>query len=122
MQGRRVGTLTLGGVFIIVGVLYLLINVFNFPIDFTIVKFWPLVLISLGAEVLIYRYYSLKNDSVVKFDILSIFLIMVVLIFSFGLYAFGKFSTELLDPTSPLFYKRHVSYIPYMITSLSCIV
>ena len=122
MQGRRVGTLTLGGVFIIVGVLYLLINIFNFPINFAIVKFWPLALISLGVEVLIYRYYSSKSDSVVKFDILSIFLIMVVLIFSFGLYAFGKFSTELLDPASPLFYKRHVSYIPHMFTALRYVV
>jgi hypothetical protein len=122
MQGRRIGTLTLGLVFIVLGILYLSINIFNLSIDFAMIKFWPLVLISLGLEVLIYSHYSLKHEFVVKFDIISIFLIMVVLVFSFGLYAFGKFSSELLDPSSPLFYKRHVSYIPYMITSLSCVI
>ncbi|NMM64766.1 hypothetical protein HBE96_19350 [Clostridium sp. P21] len=122
MESRKVGTLTLGVVFIVTGIIYLLINIFNLSIDFAIIRFWPLVLISLGVEVLIYNHYSIKHDYKLRFDIISIFLIMVVLVFSFGLYAFGKFSSELLDPSSPLFYKKHVSYIPYMITSLSCIV
>lgn len=108
MQGRRVGTLTLGLVFIVIGIVYLLINIFNLHFDVYIIKLWPLVLISLGIEVLVYNYYSIKEKFILKFDGISIFLIGVILIFSFGIYVFGKFSMELLDPSSPLFYKKHV--------------
>ena len=114
MQGRRVGTITLGGTLIIVGCLYLLINIFNLQIDADMVKLWPLILISLGVEVLVYNHYSIIKNYSLKFDIISIFLVVFLLMFSFGLYAFGKFSSELLNPSSPLYFKNHLTYVPYI--------
>lgn len=114
MQGRRVGTITLGITLVVVGILYLLINFFNLSIDADMIKFWPIILISLGIEVMVFNHFSVKGKYTLKFDIVSIFLVMILLFFSFGLYAFGKFSSEILNPSSPLYFKNHLSCLSYI--------
>ncbi len=118
MQGRRVGTLTLGIVLITLGILYLLINFLQLSIDITMIKFWPLVLVSLGLEVLIYNHYAGKENFSIKFDGISLLLIIIVLGFSSVLYMFGKLSCEILEPSSPLFYKKHIHYVSYVMIFL----
>lgn len=108
MQSRRVGTLTLGILLIILGILYLLITVFNIPIDKKILDFWPLILVSLGIEVLVLNDKALKKDLPLRYDFISFLLIIIMLFFSFSTYTASKLLGEFLDPSSPLFYRHYI--------------
>lgn len=111
MHERRVGTLTLGLLLLLTGVLYLAANVFNIPIDAEIIEFWPLVLISLGIEVLYYNHVCGKQNTTIKFSGLSLFLIIIVLFFSFGAFVFSKICNEVLDPNSPIYYRNYINHV-----------
>lgn len=108
MQSRRVGTLTLGILLIILGVLYLLTTIFNIPLDKKILDFWPFILISLGIEVLVLNNRSLKNNQPLRYDFISFILIIIMLMFSFTTFAASKLLGECLNPSSPLFYSNHI--------------
>jgi len=108
MQSRRVGTLTLGILLIILGIFYLLITVFNMPLEKRILDFWPLILLSLGIEVLVLNDRALKKDLPLRYDFISFVLIMIMLFFSFGTYTASRLLGELLDPGSPLFYGHYI--------------
>lgn len=108
MQSRRVGTLTLGSLLIILGMLYLLITVFNIPIEKKILDFWPLILVSLGIEVLVLNDRALKNDLPLRYDFISFVLIIIMLVFSFSTYTASRLLGEFLDPSSPLFYRNYI--------------
>lgn len=108
MQARRVGTLTFGALLIILGVLYLLATVFNISIEGKILDFWPLILVSLGIEVLVLNDRALKNDLPLRYDFVSFILIIVMLVFSFWTFTASKFLGEFLNPGSPLFYRNYI--------------
>ncbi|KZL90536.1 hypothetical protein [Clostridium magnum] len=108
MQSRRVGTLTLGILLIILGILYLLITVFNMPLEKKILDFWPLILVSLGIEVLVLNDRALKKDLTLRYDGMSFLLIIIMLFFSFSTYTASKLLGEFLDPSSPLFYRNYI--------------
>ncbi|MBI6872690.1 LiaI-LiaF-like domain-containing protein [Clostridium aciditolerans] len=91
MQSRRVGTLTLGIVLISIGVIFFLSTFFNLSFEKEILKFWPLILISLGIEILVLNSLAVRQKLYVKYDLISLFLIVVVLFLSFGTYAFSNF-------------------------------
>lgn len=109
MGGRRVGTLTLGIVLIALGVIYMLVNIFDLNLAVDILKWWPIVLILLGGEVLLYGKDSCTENPSIRFDGISIFTIIVVLFISFGSFIFTKVVNEALNPKSPIYYKHHVS-------------
>lgn len=89
MQSRRVGTLTLGILLITTGVLFFLVTFFNLPIEKEILKFWPLVLVSLGIEILVLNHMALKEKIHIKYDFISFILMSIVIFFSFSAYAFS---------------------------------
>ena len=99
MQSRRVGTITFGILLIVLGVLYLLIAIFNIPLWEKILKFWPLIVLNDRA---------LKNNLSLKYDFVSFILIIIMLVFSFSTFAASKLLVEFLDPSSPLFYGNHI--------------
>lgn len=109
MQSRRVGTLTLGVLLIVLGIFYLSITVLNIPLEKKILEFWPLILVGLGIEVLVLNNKSLKKDIPLKYDFISFILIIIMLVFSFGTFTASKLIGEFLDPSSPLFYRNHVN-------------
>ncbi len=108
MQSRRVGTLTFGALLVILGILYLLSSVFNINMEGKILDFWPLILVSLGIEVLVLNNIALKKDLPLRYDFVSFILIMVMLIFSFTTFAASKFLGEFLNPASPLYYRNYI--------------
>lgn len=72
---RRVGTLTFGIVLVIAGIL-LCFSIFTGIVELrAIVRFWPVVFIILGAEILI---YSFKKDVQIKYDVWGILLTMFI--------------------------------------------
>lgn len=108
MQSRRVGTLTLGIFLIVLGIVYFLITVFNIPLEKKILEFWPLILVSLGIEVLVLNDIALKKDIPLRYDFISFILIITMLFFSFGTYVLSKLAGDFLDPGSPLFYRNYI--------------
>lgn len=97
MKTRRVGTISMALVLISFGIL-LFIGQFSqiSALDLAI-KFWPGILILLGLEILWYVYENKKGEGtmVVRYDIFSIFIVLIILMVNIGLY--GLMETGILD-------------------------
>lgn len=102
MGGRRVGTLSLGILLIVTGLVYLLGNLYNLEVSLQILKWWPITLIMIGSEILIYNQAALKENSKVVFDGKSLFLILLILLFSFSACIFDKIGGNLLYHIYPI--------------------
>lgn len=108
MQSRRVGTLTLGILLIVLGIIYILMTFFNLPLWKNLIDFWPLILISLGIEVLVLNNIALKNNIPLRYDFISFILIIVMFFFAFGTFAFSTVAKDCLNPSSPIFYRHYI--------------
>lgn len=76
MKTRRVGTITLGSVLILFGGLYLS-HLFIPAMSYIwIVKLWPLILISIGIEVL-YSYFTNKEEQL-RYDTAAIWILILL--------------------------------------------
>lgn len=94
MRQWRVGTLSMGVLLIGVGVL-LLIGRLNGVASITwILKWWPIILILLGLEILGYAYFSKQESPKIMYDGFSIFIVLVIIIFSSGAYIFSSISFD----------------------------
>lgn len=67
-----------GAFYYIVRVLLLFSVVKGIQVLDTLTAWWPVLLIILGAEVLLYLLFSKKEQSFIKYDIFSIFFIGVL--------------------------------------------
>jgi len=96
MKSRKIGVLTLGVSLIAFGLLFLL-RVFVPGWNYlTVVKFWPLVLILLGLEVLLSALLPRKEgEPPARVDALSVFLLFLTLFLACGLAA-AQFALEQL--------------------------
>ena len=96
MKSRKIGVLTLGVSLVALGLLYLLKVFFPAWNYLTILKFWPIVLILLGVEVLLSAFLPRKEgEPPAKLDALSIVLLFVTLFLACGLAA-AEFALEQL--------------------------
>ena len=102
MKGKKIGVFTLGAALIAFGVLFLL-RVFIPWWDYGMVlRFWPLVLILLGGEVLLSALLPRKEgDAPAKVDALSIVLLFLSLFMAFGLA-----TAEMVMEELPAFLER----------------
>ena len=81
MKERRIGTFTLGVMLIVFGVLFV-INIFSDKMSYSIIiRFWPIVLILLGIEVLVGLYS--KEKTKFTYDKGSVAVIIFITIFTF---------------------------------------
>lgn len=87
MRQWRVGTLTMGIILIVLGIVILLSQFNNASILNILLKWWPLSLILLGCEVLGYIGFSKSGDERVLYDGFSIFLIIIILMVTMGAYS-----------------------------------
>lgn len=87
MKQRRVGTLTMGVVLVILGSLLILANLKGNAAIIFILKGWPLILILLGGEVLWFSHSSQGEKCKFVYDIFSIFIIGVICFTSLGIYS-----------------------------------
>jgi hypothetical protein len=83
----RVGTLSLGVLMIVLGVVMLAAQFKQVSIIDTLLTWWPLILVLIGGEILMNVYTSKEQEPKVKYDGFSIFIIMVIVFFSIGMYA-----------------------------------
>ncbi|MCX7745804.1 MAG: hypothetical protein N2645_02790 [Clostridia bacterium] len=87
MRQWRVGTFSMGISLIVLGIIMLATQLAGVSALQHIIKWWPVLLITLGGEILVYIYASKQENPKVKFDILSIVLVSVIIFFSVGAYA-----------------------------------
>ncbi|MDO4273801.1 MAG: DUF5668 domain-containing protein [Eubacteriales bacterium] len=93
MKTHRVGSYTFGGMLIAAGVM-MLAHIFIPEISYELIsRFWPVVFISLGIEILIANFRSEKVRFV--YDVPAIFMILAVVVFTMGM-ACAEFSFDYL--------------------------
>lgn len=85
----RIGRLTFGIILVLVGIMIFIQTIFGFNMLRYVFMLWPLVLIVLGIEILVYR-----NREDIKYDIwggfFTLMIIGIVSIFSFINYGINK--------------------------------
>lgn len=86
MKNKRVGTISMAIVLIALGVLIFMSQINKTSTLDLAIKLWPFILILLGLEILYYRFIY-KEEIVVKYDILSIFIVFTILMVNLGLFA-----------------------------------
>ena len=90
MKQRRVGTLSMGLLLIFAGAMlvYAQINAQNAL--GLVLTWWPIILFMLGIEVL-WAYYSAKDEKPkIKYDLLSIFIILFIIFTAVGIYTLNQ--------------------------------
>ncbi|MFA9398459.1 MAG: DUF4097 family beta strand repeat-containing protein [Clostridiaceae bacterium] len=121
MRRFRVGTFSMGILLILVGVLLLLDRFKIISSIKFIINWWPIILIILGIEILVYIYFSKENEPKVKYDGFSIFIIIILMLFSTGAYIVtGLFDNvpEIKDLSVFGYYKYESTFDKEMIITL----
>lgn len=97
MKTRRVGTISMAIILILFGILIFTAQISKRSAVELAIKFWPLILILLGGEILFYSILGKKEngDILIRYDIFSIFIVIVVL--SINLFIYGLLETGILD-------------------------
>lgn len=85
----RVGTVSMGLILIALGFVLLMGRINDSFTLANLLKFWPIVLIILGVEMLLLNALTVFRGSRIRFtyDVLSVFLVLVLLLVSSGLVA-----------------------------------
>lgn len=84
---HRVGTFTLGILLIFFGILFL-IHTAGFALSYTaIFRFWPVILVFLGCEILLAQLLYGKKDQTVRlvYDKTAVFLLILLTFFAMGM-------------------------------------
>ncbi len=109
MRKWRVGTVSMGILLVALGIGLLFAQINQIPVLEFILKWWPVVLVILGIETLVYVFTSKQDESKVKFDVFSIILISLIMIFSVGAYAVSSLLKGVnIDTIFPAF--MHYNY------------
>src|SRR5690625_4944367 len=95
MRTWRVGTISMGLTLILLGIFLVLSQLLNWKPAYAMMSWWPIILIVLGLEILIYLFLSKQDSPIVKYDLFSIFFVIVIGIVGIGITAIS--STGILD-------------------------
>ncbi len=83
----------MGITLITLGIVMLISQIYGISVIEHIIKWWPVVLIIIGIEILVYIFLSKQEEPKVKFDIFSIIIISMLMIASIGAYTLTSFIT-----------------------------
>ncbi|MDW7673685.1 MAG: hypothetical protein SCK28_04025 [Bacillota bacterium] len=86
MRQWRVGSLSMGLTLIALGIVMLASLLKGYTIIEQLLNWWPIILIVLGVEVIGYLYFSKQEQPSIKYDFLSIFVILSLGFLSIGVY------------------------------------
>ena len=107
MRQWKVGTISLGVMLVLIGGIWIYSTSTGLPLLDTLFKWWPIVLILLGIEILIFSLIPKGEQVKVKLDGISIFLIILIVIFlagaqfiSTGISFFGSRFPVIFNETS----------------------
>jgi hypothetical protein len=108
MRTWRVGTFSMGGALVFLGLFLFLCRFLGFSMVQAMSAWWPILLIILGVEILLYLFMSRQEQPMIKYDFLSIF--FVGLIGTIGIAFAVVSSTGLLDKVDELIAKEERSF------------
>ncbi len=78
MRTWRVGTISMGASLVLLGLFLFLSRFFGYDLVNVMTAWWPILLIVLGVEILLYIAFSRQEKPVLKYDFLSIFFVGVL--------------------------------------------
>lgn len=90
MRNRRVGTVSMGVVLIGVGILLLYAQLKGAASFLLLTKWWPLILLLLGGEILVYAHLSKEENPKIKYDVFSIFIVLLLTFAGLGIYGLNQ--------------------------------
>lgn len=112
MQRRRVGTVSMAIVLIGFGILIFTSQINERSAVELGLKFWPIILFLIGGEILYYSYKYKDGDINLKYDVLSIFI--VLLIVGVNLLIYGVIETGVMDKITAALTSQSFNYqIPF---------
>jgi hypothetical protein len=82
-KGRRVGTLTSGILLVMFGIMFLLRLVTTNINILLIASLWPLILVSLGIEIIV--AYIINKEEKMQYDFSAIILVIILAFFALGM-------------------------------------
>ena len=112
MQKRRVGTISMAIVLIAFGIIIFIAQINKVSAVELSVKFWPMTLFLLGGELLWFSYKYKDEDIKVKYDVLSVFIVLLIVAINIGIY--GLIETGMMSKISAMVSSQTFTYkIPY---------
>lgn len=78
MRTWRVGTISMGAALLFLGIFLLLSQILNWDSAYILASWWPVLLIILGGEILVYLLLSRQEKPYLKYDFLSIILVGII--------------------------------------------
>lgn len=78
MRTWRVGTISMGMTLIFLGIFLVLSQLLDWKPSYAMISWWPIILIVLGVEILIYLILAKQDTPIVKYDLFSIFFVGVI--------------------------------------------
>ncbi|MBS4191859.1 hypothetical protein KHA94_16960 [Bacillus sp. FJAT-49705] len=78
MRTWRVGTFSMGASLLFLGIILLLIQFFNLDLIHVMMSWWPIILVVLGIEILLFLFLSRQEKPFLKYDFLSIFFVGIL--------------------------------------------
>lgn len=87
MRQWRVGTFSMGMLLLATGIALLYGQFQPFPAPEYLLNWWPLIFILLGVEVLLQTYFNKGEDSRIKYDVFSIFIVFMIVMTGLSLQA-----------------------------------
>ncbi|MGG1631704.1 LiaF transmembrane domain-containing protein [Rossellomorea sp. NRS-1567] len=78
MRTWRVGSMSMGASLLFLGIFLLLSQLLKWDSAYVLAGWWPVLLIVLGAEILVYLFLSKQEKPILKYDFLSIIFVAVI--------------------------------------------
>lgn len=78
MRTWRVGTFSMGASLIMLGLFLFFSKFLSLQLAEVLMAWWPVLLVVLGGEILIYLFLSLQEQPFLKYDFLSIFFVGLI--------------------------------------------
>ena len=78
MRTWRVGTFSMGASLLFLGIFLLLSQIFGYKLISVMMSWWPIILIVLGIEILVFLFISRQEKPFLKYDFLSIFFVGII--------------------------------------------
>ncbi|MFE8697103.1 hypothetical protein ACFYKT_12230 [Cytobacillus sp. FJAT-53684] len=78
MRTWRVGTFSMGASLLFLGIFLLLSQLFGMDLMHVMISWWPIILIVLGIEILVFLFLSRQEKPFLKYDFLSIFFVGII--------------------------------------------
>ncbi|MBU8880311.1 hypothetical protein BGM26_15270 [Bacillus sp. FJAT-29790] len=78
MRTWRVGTFSMGASLLLLGIFLLMSQIFGLKLTHVMMSWWPVILVVLGIEILVFLFLSRQEKPFLKYDFLSIFFVGVL--------------------------------------------